>query len=231
MSRLDDPLIQRLHAVPDEVRELKPTEHLFGFELHAVVTQQVRAMTMPARRATARAAAEHVRGGGNHSPSSSNACVSNSKVENVVYAPRNPAQCQATASNSKHLLATIVPSHQAGRTADIDNEGSQWKPGLDGRRATERREAEHWRRPKPPTPTNRYGTPPRDGAWRCSSKQASAATSAATCSWPAAPRSGGRAACLEPPRCLRGTRIRRSARSSASTGSSPSTARSRSSGR
>ena len=39
VGRFDDPFIERLHAVPDEVRQVKPAEHLLGVDLHVIFLQ------------------------------------------------------------------------------------------------------------------------------------------------------------------------------------------------
>src|SRR5436309_13264744 len=38
MRPFDNPFVQRLHAVADEVRQLKPTEHLLRFDFHVAVS-------------------------------------------------------------------------------------------------------------------------------------------------------------------------------------------------
>jgi hypothetical protein len=40
MGRLDNPLVERRHAVSNEVRQLKTTQHLLGFNLHGAVSGQ-----------------------------------------------------------------------------------------------------------------------------------------------------------------------------------------------
>ena len=84
---VDNPFVQRRGAVSNGVRQLKAAEHLFGVDLHGVCqASQVFATKIPARTArkpTMTLAVTFV-SPSIHDPSSTRACVSNSKVENVV---------------------------------------------------------------------------------------------------------------------------------------------------
>ncbi len=69
-----------------------------------------------------------------HEPSSNRAWVSNSKVEKVVNAPRNPtpsARRIASEFGITFCVATVPRTPRRNESADVDHKGAQGKPRLE----------------------------------------------------------------------------------------------------